>query len=254
MNRRHILLVLARLLAFVAVAETLTLWVFWHSPWTPLERHYLPAYIWCSIPVVMPETVEVRLIWKTAPHRKPQLAADGDAVDSPDGTGLVLSQSAMHAGWKGLMEGPPRQIPSEVLRQDLAGLAFEGQSLGNLLLLPELSVLAVLCAALCAWFLFIGFLRALIADYAWRRRLSSRRELLPSLFKDCSARAQRACRRLAALHGSAVSRILTHRTAPRPDAAPAEPPARPVSFALPFFGVQNGTGAGYLWSETDEVE
>ena len=44
MNRRHILLILVRLVAFAAVVEVLAIWFFWRSPWTPIERHYLPAY------------------------------------------------------------------------------------------------------------------------------------------------------------------------------------------------------------------
>jgi hypothetical protein len=254
MNRRCILLIVARPLVFAVVAETLTIWVFWRSTWTPLERHYLPAYIWCSVPVVTPTTVEVRPIWKTARHRKPELATDDDAVDSADGTGMVLSQSAMDAGWKTLTEGPPRQVPAELLRPDLASLAFEGQSLWDLLLLPELSAAAVLLAALGAWFLFVGFLRALIGEYAWRRRLTSRQELLPSLFKDCTVLARRVESGIAALHRRAKQRMETHRTAPRPNAVSAEPPARPISFALPLFGVHNGTGRGYPWSEKDEIE
>jgi hypothetical protein len=51
MNRRRILLLLLRLLVFATVAEAVTIWTFWRSEWTPLERHYLPAYIWCSLPV-----------------------------------------------------------------------------------------------------------------------------------------------------------------------------------------------------------
>jgi hypothetical protein len=254
MNRRRILLALAWLLAFAAVAEALTIWEFWTCSWTPLERHYLPAYIWCSIPVVAPESVEVRLVWKTARHRKPELATDDDAVDSPDGTGMVLSQSAMDAGWTRLAEGPLREIPAELLRPDLASLAFEGQSLWDLLLLPELSALAVLLAALCVWFLFVGFLRALIGEYAWRRRLSFRRELLPSLFTDSRVLASRVCSRLETLYRSAVHRTRTHRVAPRPQVPVAEPPARPVSFPIPLFGVCKGTGQGYLWSERDEID
>jgi hypothetical protein len=253
-NSRRIFLAFAWLLAFAGVAEALTICVFWRSSWTPLERHYLPAYIWCSIPIVAPESVEVRLVWKTARHRKPELATDDDSVDSPDGTGMVLSQSAMDAGWKTLTEGPPRQVPAELLRPDLASLAFEGQSLWDLLLLPELSALAVLLLALCALHLFIGFLRAMTSEYAWRRRLPSRQELLSSLLKDCAAQVQRVGSGIAALHRSAVHRIKTHRNAPRPQVPIVEPPARSVSFALPLFGVHNGTGQGYLWSERDEID
>ena len=61
MNPRRILLIFARLLAFAAIAQVVAIWIFCRSSWTPIERHYLPAYIWCSIPVVTPETVEVRL-------------------------------------------------------------------------------------------------------------------------------------------------------------------------------------------------
>ena len=37
MNWRPILTVLARLLAFVVVAEAMTIWEFWRSSWTPIE-------------------------------------------------------------------------------------------------------------------------------------------------------------------------------------------------------------------------
>ncbi|MGB9147983.1 MAG: hypothetical protein WCC14_19330 [Acidobacteriaceae bacterium] len=254
MNGRRILLVFARLLAFAAIAEGLTIWVFWRSTWTPIERHYLPAYIWCSLPVVTPETVEVRLIWKTARHRKPQLATDDDAVDSPDGTGMALSQSAMDAGWKTLSEGPPRQLPAELLGPDLASLAFEGQSLWDLLLLPELSAMVALCVALCTWFLLIGFFRALIAERAWRRRLSAFEEPSPSLFKECVTLARRVRSGVAVLHQSAARRIATHSAAPSTNVALVEPAAKPAPFAFSLFGVHNGTGDGYLWSEKDEIE
>lgn len=254
MNQSRVLRIVAGLLVCASVAEVLSIWLFWRSGWTPLERHYLSAYIWCSIPVITPETVEVRLIWKTARHRKPELAADDDAVDSPDGTGMALSQSARDAGWKALTEGPPREVPAELLRPDLAALAFEGQSLWDLLLLPELSALEMLLVALCAWFLFIGFLRALIGEYAWRRRFSSRQELLPNLFKDCEALANTVGSGITALHRSAVECIKSHRAAPRPQVPVAEPPPRPASFAIRLFGLHNGTGQGYLWSEKDEIE
>ena len=87
MNRRRILFIFARLIAFAAIAQTATIWIFWRSITTPIERHYLSAYFWSSLPLVSPSTVEVRLIWKTGRHRKEQLATDEDVVDAANGTG-----------------------------------------------------------------------------------------------------------------------------------------------------------------------
>jgi len=254
MIRRRILLILVRLLAFAAMAEALAIWVFWRSPWTPIERHYLPAYFASSLPLVGPSTVEVQWIWKIGRHHKRQLATDSDVLDSADGTGMALSSCALDAGWKKLMEGPPQQIPADQVRPYLATLAFEGQSLGGLLVFPELSALGALCASLFVWFVVVGFLRALIAEYAWKRRLSSGQELFSTLSKDCAALAQRIGSEFVALHRSAMRRIMSHRTATRPKATLAQPPAPPVPSALPLFGVCNGTGGGYLWSEKDEID
>jgi hypothetical protein len=254
MNRSRILLVFAWLLAFAAIAEAVTIWIFWCSISTPIERHYLPAYIWCSLPVVSSSTVEVRWIWKTGRHRKQQLAIDNDAVASDDGTDMVLSQSARDAGWKVLIEGPQQQVPADVLRPDLARLAFEGQSLWDLLLLPELSVLAALYLALCVWFLVIGFLRGLIAEYAWRPRLFPRQELLSSLFKDCTALARRVYSGFEALYQDAARRIEMHQAATSTSVAQIQPAARPASFPFPLFGLYNGIGRGYLWSEKNAID
>lgn len=255
MNLRRLLFILARLLAFAAIAEAVTIGIFWRSMWTPIERHYLPAYIWCSLPVVTPATVEVRLFWKTARHRKPELATDGDVDEAVDGTGLALSQLARDAGWKKLMEGPPQQIPAERLGPVLASLAFDGQSLWDFLLLPELSALVALCAALCTWFLVIGFFRAVVAEYAWQRRLSAWHEVTPSLIADCEVLARGVCSGLRALHRRAQQRIEAHQAARMTaKVAQPEPASTPASFPFPFFGVYNGTGEGYLWSEKDELE
>ena len=138
MNRRPILAALARLAALAVVVQVGTIWVCSSWFWSPIQRHYLPAYFWSSLPVVAPSTVEVRLIWKTRQHRKPELASDDDAVRSDDGTGMALSQSAIDAGWTGLTEGSPQQVSTAILGRDLADLAFDGESLWDFLLLPEL--------------------------------------------------------------------------------------------------------------------
>ena len=254
MNPRRILLVFARLLAFAAIAQAVAIWIFCRSSWTPIERHYLSAYVWSSLPLVGPSTVEVRLIWKTGRHRKQQLATDDDVVNSDDGIGMVLSQPARDAGWKALIEGPPQQVPSDLLSQDLAGLAFEGQSLWDLFFLPELSALAALCTALVAWYLLIGFFRAVPSDIAWRKRFSAFQELYASFFEQCAALAQTVHSGLKALHRSEARRIEKHSAAPCTPVAVIAPQPKPASFALPLFGVYNGTGGGYLWNEKEAIE
>lgn len=253
MNPRRILFIFVRLLAFAAVAETIAIWIFWRSLCTPIERHYLPAYIWCSLPIVSPSNVEVRLIWKTGRRRKRELATNDDAIDFIDGTGVELSRSAIEAGWKALIEGPPQQIPAEVLRPVLASLAFEGQSLWNFLLLPALTAMAALCLALCAWFLLVEFFRALLAELAWRRRLLACERPLPSYFETYAAVARKICSGLAALHGGTARRIEMQHAAWRTNVALIAPEVKPESFTLPIFGVHNRTGEDHLWSEKNEI-
>ena len=254
MNRRRILRIFARFLAFAAIAQALAFWIFSRSISTPIERHYLSVYLWSSLPLVGPSTVEVRLIWKTGRHRKQQLATDNDAVGSDVEAGMGLSQSARDTGWKALIEGPPQQFPADVLRLDLAGLAFEGQSLWDLLLLPELSALAALCSALGTWYLLIGFFRALPAGFAWRRRYSAVEELFSSFIEERADLAHGFRSALIALRRSAVRRLETHSAAPSTEITEIATEAKRASFALPLFGVHNGTGERYLWTERDAIE
>jgi hypothetical protein len=254
MNPIRILLIFARLVAFAAIVQAAAIWIFCRSPWTPMERHYLSTYFWSSLPLVGPSTVEVQLIWKTGRHRKQQLATDDDVVNSDDGIDLALSQSARDAGWKALIEGPPQQIPVVVLRPDLASLVFEDQSFGDLLLLPEISAFAALCIALCTWYLLIGFFRALPSEIAWRTRFFDFKEALTSFFEECAELVRTAQSWLKALNRSAARRIETHSVAPRTTVAVVVPEVKPASFALPLFGVYNGTGEGYLWNKKDEIE
>ena len=88
MNWRPILALVVRFAAITLAAQIETIFVCSHWFWTPIQRHYLPAYIWCSLPVITPATAEVRVVWKTKAHRKWELAANGDAVDSEGGIGI----------------------------------------------------------------------------------------------------------------------------------------------------------------------
>jgi hypothetical protein len=254
MNPRRILLIVAWLVAFAAIVQAVAFWIFSRSISTPIERHYLSAYVWSSLPLVGPSTVEVRLIWKTGRHHKQQLATDDDVVNSDDGRGMVLSQSARDAGWKALIVGPPQQVPADLLSQDLTGFAFEGQSLWDLLFLPELSALAALCTALGAWYLLIGFFRSLSSEIAWRKRFCTFWESYASFFEDCAALVQSLHSSLKTKHWSAAQRMETQDAAPRATVAAIAPQKNLASFALPLFGVSNETGGGYLWNEKDAIE
>lgn len=255
MNRRVVLVILARLAVLAMAVEVGTIWVCTNWFWTPLQRHYLSAYIWCSLPAVAPATVEVRLIWKTGPHRKRELASDDDAVASDGAYGMAISQSALDTGWKELSEGPPQQVSVARFRPALTDLVFDGEDLWEFLFFPEVSALVVFCVSLCGWFFLRGLIRELISEFAWRRRLAAANEPAPGFFEQCAEWPRRVGFRLASLHRpaprcmalqSAVSAVTTNRD---------ESPVRSASFALPLFGVCDGTGkGGYRWSQKHEIE
>jgi hypothetical protein len=254
MSWNPILAVLARLAALAVVVQAGTIWVCSTWFWSPIQRHYLPAYFWSSLPLVTPSITEARLIWKTRPHRKPELALDDDAVATDDGAGMVLSEWATDAGWTGLTEGSPQEVSTAILGRDLGDIAFDGESLWGFLLLPELYGMAMFCLVLFGWLCLKWWCRALLAEFAWRRRLSSWRMVPPGLFEEYVTLARGVCSGLTALHRSAARRIKTHTVAPSTATDRAEPITEPQSFAFALFGAYNGVGEGYLWRESGEIE
>jgi hypothetical protein len=255
MNRKQILVILARLAALAIIVEAGTIWVCLNWVWTPLQRHYLSTYIWCSLPAISPATVEVRLIWKTRPHRKREVASDDDAVASDGEIGMAISQSALHAGWKELSEGPPQQVSVARFGPALSGLAFDGEDLSEFLFFPEVCGLVVFCFALGGWFFLRGLIRELTSELAWRRRLAAANGPSPGFFEQCAEWPRNVGSRLALLHRAAPRSIATHSAAPAVTTNCTESQVRSASFALPLFGVYDGTGkGGYLWSQQHEIE
>ena len=248
-------MILARLAALAAVVQAATIWTCSHWVWTPVQRHYLSTYLWCSLPIITPATAEVRPIWKTGPHRKRQLASETDAVSTDNEIGMALSQSPIDAGWTELTEGPPQRIPTAILRRGLADLAFDGESLSTFLLLPEACAIVAFWLALFGWLCLTSGLQALIAELAWRKRLSAWEEPSPSLFEMCAPLLRVLRSGVVKLHRSAALHIKTHPAATNANILHSELPARSPSFAFPLFGVQNGKAkGGYLWIEKDEIE
>jgi hypothetical protein len=195
------------------------------------------------------------LIWKTGKHRKQDLATDDDVVASEGGIGMVISQSALDAGWKELSEGLPQQVSVARLRPTLTDLAFDGEDLWEFLFIPETCGLVVFCISLCGWFFLRGLIQELNAEFAWRRRLADENEPAPGFFEQCAELPRKIGSCLASLHRPALTHIALQPATPAATIDSTEPPARPVTFALPIFGVFNRTGkGGYLWSEKHEIE
>ncbi|HEX4066244.1 MAG TPA: hypothetical protein VHZ09_09490 [Acidobacteriaceae bacterium] len=206
------------------------------------------------MPVIAPATAEARIIWKTSPHRKRELAMDEDVVDSGGGTGMQLSQSAIEAGWKGLAEGPPQQFWTATLRQDLPDLAFDGEGLWSFLFLPEVCGLVVVCYGLYGCFRLVSRLLDWAADLDWKSRTSPWVEPSLNLLDRGLAVTQGIHSRLSKMYRTAARLIKAHRAVTTVSVAKKEPPIRPASFPFPLFGVYSATGDGYFWSDEDEIE
>ena len=254
MNWRPILVHLSWLAALATVVEAGTIWVCSLWFWTPIQRHYLPAYIWSSLPVITPATAEAHLIWKTGPHRKRELATDEDVVDAGGGTAMKLSPLAIEAGWKGLAEGPPQQFWTATLRQDLPDLAFDGEGLWSFLLLPEMCGLVVFCYGFYGCIRLGSRLMDWAADLTWKHQRSPWDESSPSLFDGCAEIAQTVCSCIVSLHRRAKHCIETRQVPMTANITQTEPSIKPQSFAFPLFGVYSGAGKGYLWTERDAIE
>ncbi len=254
-NERPILTVFARLAMLAVLVQAGTIWGCARWFWTPIQRHYLPAYFWSSLPVITPDTVEVRLIWKAGPHRKPELAANGDAVSADNEVGMAISPPARDAHWTRLFEGPPEQVSTKKLKPVLADLVFDGESLGGFLLLPELCGVVMYGLVVIGWYCLQWWCRAVIAELAWQRRASTWEELSPMLFAEAVSKLRGVGAGVAALHRSVAPRMETRAAALSTNTCPADSPVLRPSFAIPLFGVHNANNAGaHLWSEQDEIE
>ncbi len=134
-------------------------WLAWRL--TPLQNFYCNAYAASSMSVSQPHAVTtIRWVMKTAPGRKPERMAPGDAA--PGGTRklpVALSTEARAEGWQGVTLSARERIPSVTLAPYLTSEIYDGTSLTTLLGLPALVQIT----------LMIGLLLALErARQAWR--------------------------------------------------------------------------------------
>jgi hypothetical protein len=136
--------------------------------WTPMQRHYLRAYLRCALFGTGPaSSTEVRWLYKTAPNEKQELATDADVVPATAGDDrgipMQLSPAARQAGWTGLIQGSDEWLHSAMLQPFLQVQFYAGKSFWILLLTP------LLWGAAMFFFLLAGgsVLRSLNAYDEW---------------------------------------------------------------------------------------
>jgi hypothetical protein len=160
MNSAPFLRRVSSLPALVALAFSgmlllsLTLW-YWMA-WTPIQRYYIGVYFESALAGSDPAwTIDLRRLYKTAPHRNREVATEADVVaDSPSRDGhnpMKLSSSARQQGWGGLVIGPRESFYAATLKPYLAIQFFDGESIWVMLLEPVLLGMAAALFLLAGW-------------------------------------------------------------------------------------------------------
>ena len=137
MNSAPFLRRVSSLPALVALAFSgmlllsLTLW-YWMA-WTPIQRYYLGAYFESTLVASEPAwTIDLRRLYKTAPHRNRELAAEDDVIAASLGRDghitMNLSSSARQQGWDRLAIGPRESFYAATLKPYLAIQFFDAES------------------------------------------------------------------------------------------------------------------------------
>jgi hypothetical protein len=145
-------------------------WVCASGP--PLRSYYLLAYLDSSERKGWPgATPRIRWVYKTAPHRKAELATEQDVVAARlAGNGgrknphvpFRLTPSAEGEGRTDVIEGPPEKVPSAQLAEYLKDAIYGGETFWRMALKPLLAVL--------------GGLFCLLALRAWRQSRASQEQ------------------------------------------------------------------------------
>ena len=231
-------------LTVICVGSTFALWAV--HVWTPLQRHYLWPYVWCSRPGADPSSqIALRWIVKTAPGRTPELATANDIVS---GTSSELSSTARRAGWTGLTLGPRERAPIATLKPFLEEQFFNENNAWIIVLPPLLCGLAAFCFLL----LSAAWLESRLSYLRWQ--LEQTLWFEPTLYR------VRKCLAITAKLFSGLMAMTAHKKlidAPtkKPIPAPVAPPtaSMPATFS-PFGTTQDAQKTAYVWSKKDEIE
>ncbi len=121
----------------------------------PLKSYYLLAYLDSFERSGQPgAATEIRWVYKTAPHRKAELATERDVVAHLLNNGahapFRLTPAAESQGWEDVIEGPAVRVRSVPLAAYLKAEIYDGESPWQMALEPLLEVLAAMLFLLAA--------------------------------------------------------------------------------------------------------
>ena len=235
-------------LAVLCVGGTFMLWTA--HVWTPVQRHYLWPYLWCSRPSAAPSSqVIIRWLYKTAPGKSPEIALENEVVSrAANQHSLLLSAIARQAGWMALELGPKEQYSAATLRPFLKDQFFDGNNAWLVLSTPLLCGLVSFCFAL----LGVAWLEDKWPPVRWRLEQTFWFKPMLFMFWKWTVTAKKLCSLLLALIAHRTQKIPVE---DKPVSPPIMPPAKPVQPAFSPFGVTNRTQkSAFTWSKKDEIE
>ena len=129
------------------VIVALLIWGWIALRFSPIQRHYLPAYMECSVGVLSGSELEyVSWIEKKAPGKVREIAQPDDLVPASGEPPFQLSDAARSEGWTYLGFNANGRFQQRDIRNYLDENFFDGHSFWALVLQPfELVLLGFLC-------------------------------------------------------------------------------------------------------------
>ena len=230
--------------------------------WTPMQRHYLRAYLRCALFGTGPaSSTEVRWLYKTAPNEKQELATDADVVPATAGDDrgipMQLSPAARLAGWTGLIQGPDEWLPTARLQAFLQAQFYAGESIWRMLLTPLLWGAAMFFFLLAGW----SMLQSRFSYEQCDRETIEWGRPPPRLLQRWRTRTKmgRIRFRLPRFAKQRMPEMAPKPTPPAPAAAPGDPLKKPTQPALALFGSTIGAPngkpkEGFAWEDTKGIE
>jgi hypothetical protein len=256
MNLRRILFLYGRLAGFVLLIECITFWGWSRWFWTPVQAHYMGAYVWSSLPQIAPASgLNIRWIWKTDQRGLRELAIEDDAIRSvssqKDEIGIRLSESAREMGWTGLVERVSERVPAARLRSVLSDQIFEGQSVWIFVLLPGLIGFAA-AIFLLQCLIWLG---DWLPEMPWQRQRLPWEDPVPTIFDRWAIWVMRIRLPIARLRCAVTRRAGSQLALSSVALTEEKVPQKAKPSALPVFGASDGSrGRVFVWSERDEID